>query len=150
MADTLSSEKRSKNMSAIKNRNTTPEQMFRKWLFNRGYRYRTNVKYVYGCPDLFLRKYNTAIFVNGCFWHRHKGCKYAYTPKSRVEFWLDKFDRNIKRDIDVYNELSVNGIKCLVIWECTVRSMQKDLQYRNEILNAVELFLLNNAMFCEI
>lgn len=85
MADIVSPEKRSQNMSAIRSKNTKPEVYLRKLLFAQGYRYRIADKSVPGHPDIFLRKYNTAIFVNGCFWHRHPGCKYAYTPKRMVK-----------------------------------------------------------------
>ena len=105
MADIVSTEKRSQNMSAIRSKNTKPEVYLRKLLFAQGYRYRIADKSVPGHPDIFLRKYNTAIFVNGCFWHRHPGCKYAYTPKSRVEFWQKKFDDNVRRDSAVKAEL---------------------------------------------
>ena len=98
MADIVSPEKRSQNMSAIRSKDTKPEVYLRKLLFAQGYRYRIADKSVPGHPDIFLRKYNTAIFVNGCFWHRHPDCKYAYTPKSRVEFWQKKFDDNVQRD----------------------------------------------------
>lgn len=98
MTDIVSAEERSRNMAAIRNRDTKPEVYLRKLLFVRGYRYRIAAKSVPGHPDIFLRKYNTAIFVHGCFWHRHQGCKYAYTPKSRVEFWQKKFDDNVRRD----------------------------------------------------
>lgn len=89
--DIVTSEQRSKNMSAIHSKNTRPEIYFRKLLFAEGYRYSLNAKNIPGHPDIYLRKYNTAIFINGCFWHRHEGCKYAYLPKSRVEFWQKKF-----------------------------------------------------------
>ena len=82
--DIKSPEERSKNMSAIRSRDTKPEVYFRKLLFAQGYRYRLNAKTVPGHPDIYLKKYNTAIFVHGCFWHRHPGCKYTYMPKSRV------------------------------------------------------------------
>ena len=91
MADIVSPERRSKNMSAIRSKDTKPEIYLRKLLFAEGYRYRIAEKSIPGHPDMFLRKYNTAIFVHGCFWHRHQGCKYAYMPKSRVEFWQKKF-----------------------------------------------------------
>ena len=117
MADIVSPEKRSQNMSAIRSKNTKPEVYLRKLLFAQGYRYRIADKSVPGHPDIFLRKYNTAIFVNGCFWHRHPGCKYAYTPKSRVEFWQKKFDDNVRRDSAVKAELLEHGIKCLIVWE---------------------------------
>ncbi len=119
--DIKTPEERSKNMSAIHSKNTKPEIYFRKLLFGRGYRYSLNSSKIPGHPDLYLRKYNTAIFVNGCFWHRHLGCKYAYMPKSRVEFWRKKFDGNVKRDQRTYAELKEKNIKCLVVWECTLK-----------------------------
>ena len=116
MADIVSPEQRSKNMAAIRSKDTKPEIYLRKLLFSQGFRYRIAAKNIPGHPDIFLRKYNTAIFVHGCFWHRHKGCKYAYTPKSRVEFWQKKFADNIRRDAVVRNELHDKNIKCLIVW----------------------------------
>ena len=89
--DIKSPEERSKNMAAIHSKNTKPEIYLRKLMFARGYRYSVNSKSVPGHPDIYMKKYNTAIFVHGCFWHRHEGCKYAYVPKSRIEFWQKKF-----------------------------------------------------------
>ena len=91
MADIKTPEERSRNMSKIRSRDTKPEVWLRKKLFERGYRYRKNVSNVPGHPDAWLAKYNTAVFVHGWFWHRHEGCKYAYTPKSQVEFWTDEY-----------------------------------------------------------
>lgn len=145
MADIISPEQRSKNMSAIRSKNTKPEVYLRKLLFALGYRYRIADKSVPGHPDIFLRKYNTAIFVNGCFWHRHQGCKYAYTPKSRVEFWQKKFDDNIRRDNDVVAALSDRGIKRLVVWECTIKRMAKDEQYKTFVLDECRQFLLSSV-----
>ena len=113
--DRLTKEERSKNMAAIRSKNTKPEIILRKWLFSKGLRFRLNVSYIPGHPDIFLRKYNTAIFVHGCFWHRHGGCKYAYTPKSRLEFWENKFKKNIERDQKVRTELYQVNIKCLIV-----------------------------------
>ena len=113
--DIKSSEERSKNMAAIHSKNTKPEIYLRKLLFARGYRYGVNSKSVPGHPDIYMRKYNTAIFVHGCFWHRHEGCKYAYMPKSRVEFWQKKFDANIKRDECVRKELMRKKVKVVRI-----------------------------------
>ena len=127
MADIVSPNQRSKNMAAIRSKDTKPEIYLRKLLFAEGYRYRIAEKSVPGHPDIFLRKYNTAIFVHGCFWHRHQGCKYAYTPKSRIEFWQKKFDDNIRRDAVVEVALQENGVKCLVVWECTIKQMMKIL-----------------------
>lgn len=132
--DIKSKEARSQNMSRIRSKNTKPEIYFRKLLFAKGYRYRIADKSIPGHPDAFLRKYNTAVFVHGCFWHRHIGCKYVYTPKSRVEFWQKKFDDNIRRDAVVRAALQDNKIKCLVVWECTIRKMMKNPQYESQIL----------------
>lgn len=148
--DIKSKEERSKNMSAIHSKNTKPEIYFRKLLFARGYRYSLNVKSVSGHPDLFLRKYNTAIFINGCFWHRHEGCKYAYTPKSRVEFWTEKFAANVKRDQVVREELARQGIRCLIVWECTIKKMRKDEAFRNEVLEQAERFLYSDEKYLEL
>ena len=97
MADGLSPEKRSWNMSRIKGKNTSIEVKVRKYLFSQGFRYRINVTKSPGKPDIVLPKYNAVVFVNGCFWHSHTGCKEAYMPKSRVEFWQKKFERNVKK-----------------------------------------------------
>ena len=141
--DIKSKEARSLNMSKIKNKDTKPEVYLRKLLFSKGYRYRIAEKSVPGHPDIFLRKYNTAIFVHGCFWHRHEGCKYAYVPKSRVEFWQKKFDDNVRRDAVVRQELEKSGIKCLIIWECTLKQMTKDNEYTKTIVRQIEEFLIS-------
>lgn len=148
--DIKSPEERSKNMAAIHSKNTKPEIYLRKLLFARGYRYGINSKSVPGHPDIYMKKYNTAIFVHGCFWHRHEGCKYAYMPKSRVEFWQKKFDANVKRDETVRKKLKELNIKQLVIWECTVTKMEKSDIYRNEILGRIVEFLGESDCFLEI
>ncbi len=118
--DTLTKEKRSWNMSKIRSKNTKPEIAVRSKLHKAGYRFRLHVKGLPGKPDIVLPKYNTIIFINGCFWHRHKGCKYAYKPKTRVDFWNEKLNRNIKRQGEVLKELRDLEWKVLVIWECEV------------------------------
>lgn len=150
MADIVSPEKRSQNMSAIRSKNTKPEVYLRKLLFAQGYRYRIADKSVPGHPDIFLRKYNTAIFVNGCFWHRHLGCKYAYTPKSRVEFWQKKFDDNVRRDSAVKAELLEHGIKLLTVWECAIRRMQRDKIEEERALAKIIFFIKSNEKNAEI
>lgn len=150
MADIVSPEKRSQNMSAIRSKDTKPEVYLRKLLFAQGYRYRIADKSVPGHPDIFLRKYNTAIFVNGCFWHRHLGCKYAYTPKSRVEFWQKKFDDNVRRDSAVKAELLEHGIKLLTVWECAIRRMQRDKIEEEHALAKIILFIKSNEKNAEI
>lgn len=134
-------------MAAIRSKNTKPEIYFRKLLFSRGYRYRINSKQVSGHPDIFLKKYNTAIFIHGCFWHRHENCKYAYTPKSNVEFWNKKFDANIRRDAVVQEELRAGGIKCLIVWECTVRQMEKNKEVCEKYMEMVGDFLESTELF---
>lgn len=148
--DIKSAEERSKNMSAIHSKNTKPEVYLRKLLFAKGYRYGLNSKSVSGHPDIYLKKYNTAIFVHGCFWHRHKGCKYAYTPKSRVEFWQKKFNANVKRDEIVRRELRDEKVKILVIWECTIKKMKKNKEIEQEIIEQIEKFLHSSRNELEI
>ncbi len=150
MADTVSPEQRSRNMSAIRSKNTRPEIYFRKLLFSEGYRYRLNSKQVPGHPDIYLKKYNTAVFVHGCFWHRHDGCKYAYTPKSRIEFWMKKFENNQRRDKEVTKELSSEHIKQLIIWECTIKQMNRNREKEREILGRAELFLESEELYLEL
>lgn len=150
MSDTLTPEERSRNMSAIHSKNTKPELYFRKLLFSMGYRYRIADKSVSGHPDIFLRKYNTAVFVHGCYWHRHPGCKYAYMPKSRVDFWNKKFSDNIKRDAVVKSELDACDIKCLIVWECTIKKMQRDDEFRQNAVSQIIKFLSNDTRYFEI
>ena len=122
MADTVSKEVRSRNMAAIKSNDTTPEVAVRKYLFSQGFRYRKNVKGMPGKPDIVLRKYNTCIFVNGCFWHKHEGCKYFVWPKSNTEFWKEKIESNIERDKRNYIKLEEDGWKVVVVWECEIKN----------------------------
>jgi DNA mismatch endonuclease (patch repair protein) len=105
-------------MSHIRSRNTKPELKVRQWLWQRGYRYRLNVKSVPGKPDVVLRRYRTAIFVNGCFWHGHTDCPKFRMPKSNVDFWQAKISRNRERDQQNYQILLQNGWQVIVVWEC--------------------------------
>lgn len=142
--DIKSPEERSKNMAAIHSKNTKPEIYLRKLLFAKGYRYGVDSKSVPGHPDIYMKKYNTAIFVHGCFWHRHEGCKYAYMPKSRVEFWQKKFDANVKRDEFVRKELKGKKVKVVIVWECTIKEMKKNKRIEQEIIALIEKFLLSS------
>ena len=150
MADIKSPAERSKNMSAIKRANTKPELFIRHLLFDAGYRYRLQANKIPGHPDLWMRKYNTAIFVHGCFWHRHKGCTLAYMPKSRLDFWNSKFEKNIQRDKNVLAQLEERKIRCLVVWECTIKQSQKKNGDPYLILKAIEDFLLSEKQYQEI
>lgn len=108
-------------MSRIRDRDTAPEMKVRYALHKMGFRYRLHVHDLPGKPDIVLPKYNTVIFVNGCFWHRHAGCPYSYTPKSRTEFWQKKFDENIRRDKKNRDALQKKGWKVATIWECQTK-----------------------------
>lgn len=119
--DRLTKEQRHRNMVAIRNKDTKPEILVRKFLFNRGFRYRLNCSRLPGHPDIVMKKYRTVIFVNGCFWHGHDGCKYFVLPKTNIEFWEDKIQRNKERDIRKQKELAVMGWHCITIWECQLK-----------------------------
>ena len=119
--DNRSAEARSRNMAHIPCKDTKPEETVRKYLFSKGFRYRKNVKYLPGKPDIVLSKYRTVIFVNGCFWHAHEGCKWFVKPKSREDFWEAKFKYNSERDRKNYSELVDMGWHVIVIWECEIR-----------------------------
>ena len=150
MADIKSPEERSINMSHIKNKNTRPELLFRKWLFTNGYRYRVNAGNLPGHPNLWLSKYETVVFIHGCFWHRHSNCKYAYMPKSRVSFWSDKFLKNVKRDEEVRGLIQERKIRMLIVWECTIKRMLHSDEYRKTTLDMVESFLHSNVQYQEL
>ena len=137
-------------MAKIRSHDTKTEVWFRKKLFARAYRYRTNAASIPGHPDIYLAKYHTAIFVHGCFWHRHSGCKYAYTPKSRVDFWQKKFQNNMDRDAVVKQALYERGIKALVIWECTIRQMKRSEAEEASVLDKVESFLHSDTLWAEL
>ena len=119
--DVHDKETRSYNMSCIKGKNTKPEEIVRKALFSRGFRYRKNDKKLPGTPDIVLPKYKTVIFVNGCFWHGHNGCKYYVVPKTNTEFWLNKINKNIERDELKIKQLEQLGWKSIVVWECELK-----------------------------
>ena len=123
MVDPLSPEHRSWNMSRITGKDTKPERVVRSLLHRLGFRFRLHRKDLPGRPDIVLPKYKTVVLVHGCFWHRHAGCKYAYTPKSRTDFWRKKFERNVARDISSTRKLRDLGWSVLVVWECEVRDL---------------------------
>jgi DNA mismatch endonuclease (patch repair protein) len=116
--DNLSKERRSWNMGRIRSGNTAPEMNVRSALHRMGLRFRLHVKGLPGKPDIVLPKWQHVIFVHGCFWHRHTGCKFAYTPKTRIDFWTEKFRQNLKRDETATRELRRMGWNVSIIWEC--------------------------------
>ena len=126
VADVHTPEQRSYNMSRIRGKNTKPEELVRKYLFAQGLRYRKNDARFPGKPDIVLPKYKTVIFVIGCFWHAHNGCKYFVWPKSNVDFWKKKINGNIQRDLRNNQLLSEQGWNVIVIWECQLKKSTFD------------------------
>ena len=120
MADNHSKEVRSMNMSRIRSTNSKPEEIVRKYLFSKEFRYRKNVKKLPGCPDIVLPKYKTVIFVNGCFWHKHDCPRFVW-PSSNQEYWKPKILRNVERDKNNCRELSSKGWNVITIWECELK-----------------------------
>ena len=136
MADVHSKPTRSYNMSQIHGKDTKPEILVRHYLFSKGFRYRKNDSRLPGKPDVVLPKYKTAVFVNGCFWHKHEGCKYFKWPESNEEFWRNKIEQTVLRDKKIISELEQRGWKVIVLWECQLRGEKtaKTLeQLENEI-----------------
>ena len=121
MADKHSKEKRSYNMSQVKNKETKPEVFARKYLFANGFRYRKNDKRLPGHPDIVLPKYKMVVFINGCFWHQHDDCKYATLPETNKEFWEDKLKGNRRRDAEKINQLVALGWRVIVVWTCELK-----------------------------
>ena len=120
------SQTRSYNMSRIKGKDTKPEEIVRKYLFSKGFRYRKNDSKLPGRPDVVLPKYRTVIFVNGCFWHMHEGCRYFVWPKHNAEFWEKKIRDNAERDRRNFQKLEEQGWKVLTIWECGLKDAKDE------------------------
>lgn len=126
MADVHDKVTRSRNMAAIKGKNTKPEVWLRKELFKRGFRYRLYRKDLPGKPDIVLPRYKTVIFVNGCFWHLHEGCRYFKLPKSNTEFWRSKILGNKERDLRNHRLLASAGWRVIIVWECAIKQAMKE------------------------
>jgi len=128
--DIFTKEKRHEIMSKIRAKDTKYEIMVRKQLYSMGFRYRKNYGKLPGRPDVFLLKHNVAIFINGCFWHGHRNCKYAVTPKTNRSFWEGKISMNRKRDEMNMEELEKLGVRVIVLWECELKRDFKDVMAR--------------------
>lgn len=125
MADNHSKEIRSMNMSRIRSTNSKPEEIVRKYLFAKGFRYRKNVKKLPGCPDIVLPKYKTVIFVNGCFWHKHVCPRFVW-PSSNREYWIPKIQKNVERDNLNSIELQNMGWRIITVWECELKKKNRE------------------------
>ncbi|EMH6929975.1 TPA: very short patch repair endonuclease [Pseudomonas aeruginosa] len=134
--DRLSVEQRSRLMSRVKGKNTAPELVVRRLVFGMGYRYRLHLKNLPGRPDLAFLGRKKVIFVNGCFWHGHTGCRYGQLPKTRLEYWQDKIERNKKRDEENIYSLETNGWQVLTIWQCELRNIE---HLREKLSNFMEM-----------
>ena len=138
MVDIFSKKTRSFNMSQIKGKNTKPEVIVRKFLFSKGLRFRKNDKRYPGSPDIVLPKYNTIVFVNGCFWHLHDDCKYAKIPKSNIDFWKKKLYGNKERDKDNQRLLEEMGWNVITVWECQLKKDKKEKTLK-KLYNQIKL-----------
>lgn len=137
MADVMTPEQRSRCMAAIKGKDTKPEMIVRKYLFSRGLRFRVQVRKLPGKPDIVLSKYRTVIFVNGCFWHGHVGCKYYRLPKSNVEFWENKIRNNKARDARNDEQLKALGWSVMRVWECDIRKVAGREEYLQHLYDTI-------------
>lgn len=127
MADVHTKEQRSYNMSRIKGKNTKPEMLVRRFLHAHGFRYKLHDKTLPGKPDIVLPKYKTVIFVHGCFWHGHEGCRYFVVPKTRTEWWTNKIKNNIQKDLIAVKQMESLGWKVIYVWECELKDCNKDI-----------------------
>ena len=134
---------RSENMARVKSKNTKPEIYFRKLLWHKGFRYRMNYKNLPGSPDIYLSKYKAAIFINGCFWHMHKNCKYSTIPKNNHDFWKEKLEENIKRDKRNYRKLEDMGIRVIIVWGCEIKKMIKDKSIEEKTVGSILCRIMN-------
>ena len=123
MVDRITKERRSWNMSRIRSGNTRPELVVRSLLHRLGFRFRLHRRDLPGSPDIVMPRYGVVVLVHGCFWHRHDGCRFAYMPRSRIEFWKDKFNRNVARDQEVQERLKSLGWRVIVVWECETQDV---------------------------
>ena len=133
MTDIVDSQTRSRMMSGIRGKNTKPELVLRRSLHALGLRYRLHAKGIPGKPDIVMPKYSAVIFVHGCFWHRHAGCRFATVPATRPEFWADKFDANVVRDAAVQSALRGAGWRIATVWECALRTETSTAQTRDTV-----------------
>lgn len=138
MTDTMTPEQRSRCMSAIKSNDTKPEMLVRKYLHGMGLRYGLHNKKLPGSPDIVLRKYKTAIFINGCFWHGHDNCRYYRLPKSNIEFWQTKINRNRERDKRDIEALRKRGWRVIVVWECELRTKELRQQTLQKLFFSIQ------------
>lgn len=135
--DIFDKSKRSQLMAKVKQKNTAPEIIVRKFLFSKGFRYRINVKSLSGTPDIVLSKYKTVIFVHGCFWHGHT-CRAGHLPSSNLDYWVTKIEKNIERDNRKINELEKLGWNVIVIWQCEIKALKNREIRFSKLISEIE------------
>lgn len=138
MADDRSPQARSYNMSRIRSSNTKPEELVRKHLFAKGFRYRKNDRRFLGTPDIVLPKYRTVLFIHGCFWHFHQNCPYFVMPKSNIEYWKPKLENNRNRDIKNIEKLRSDGWRVIIVWECELKRTVREKRL-NQLFEEIEM-----------
>lgn len=148
--DKISPQQRHNNMASIHAKNTKPEIIVRKYLWRHGFRYRLNNPRLPGHPDIVLRKYRTCIFVNGCFWHGHDGCKYFRMPRTNVDFWTKKIKRNKERDREEQQQLAKMGWHCITVWECELKPQVKDKTLQSLAFTLNHIFLQDHSVQYEL
>ena len=144
--DVPTSPQRHVNMAAIHGKDTKPEMVVRRYLWSHGFRYRLNHRGLPGKPDIVLRKYRTCIFVNGCFWHGHEGCRFYTVPKSNTEFWTNKVKRNKERDLKVQRELSAMGWHSITVWECELKPAKRESTLESLAYTLNKIFLRDRTI----
>lgn len=146
MHDVHTPQQRYANMAAIHSKDTKPEMVVRRYLWGHGFRYRLNHPRLPGKPDIVMRKYRTCIFVNGCFWHGHEGCRYYTIPRTNTEFWVSKVKRNKERDLKVQHELAAMGWHSITIWECEIKSVKRENTLKSLTYTLNKIFLQDRTV----
>jgi DNA mismatch endonuclease (patch repair protein) len=143
--DIVSPKTRSRMMSGIRGRNTQPELYVRSLLHHSGFRFRLHRRDLQGCPDIVMPKYKAIIFIHGCFWHLHQGCKYVKMPSSSIKFWTEKLNGNRQRDLQNIDHLLSTGWRVLIVWECTIRA-----NHGSELAEEIALWIHSSEKFAEL
>ena len=144
--DILTTIQRHKAMTSNRSKNTKPEILVRKYLWKHGFRYRLNNPRLPGHPDIVLRKYRTCVFVNGCFWHGHDGCKYFHYPKSNVYYWTKKINRNRERDKEEQKKLAKMGWHCITVWECELKPKVREQTLESLAFTINHIYLQDHSV----
>ena len=144
--DTLTPQQRHHVMASVRSKDTKPEMLVRKYLWHEGFRYRLNNPHLPGHPDIVLRKYRTCVFVNGCFWHGHEGCKYFRLPKTNTEFWKKKIKRNKERDRFEQKQLAAMGWHCITVWECELKPKVREQTLKSLAFTINHIYLQDHSV----